>query len=66
MPRQTKPPVTSGPRTAGHACRALLDYLGYLSAVLWIRIRIGSVFRNFVDPDPYSRYGLGSTHLNVG
>ena len=32
--------------------------------VLWIRIRIGSVFRSFVDPD--SQYGSGSTHVNTG
>ena len=31
--------------------------------VLWIRIRIGSVFRSFVDPDPYSEYG--STHVKI-
>ena len=29
-------------------------------AVLWIRIRIGSVFRSFLDPDSYSEYGFGS------
>ena len=28
------------------------------TAVLWIRIRIGSAFRNFVDP--------GSAHVNIG
>ena len=28
----------------------------YLHSVLWIRIRIGSVFRSFVDPDPYSEH----------
>jgi hypothetical protein len=27
---------------------------------LWIRIRIGSVFRDFVDPDPYWESGSGS------
>ena len=25
--------------------------------MLWIRIQIGSVFRNFVDPYQYSEYG---------
>ena len=30
----------------------------------WIRIRIGSVFRSFLDPDP--EYGSGSTHANIG
>ena len=37
-------------------------------AVLWIRIRIGSVFRSFVDPDSYEDYesGSGSTHVNSG
>ena len=35
-----------------------------LAAVLWIRIRIGSEFRSFVDPDSYS--GSGSTHVNIG
>ena len=34
-----------------------------LKAVLWIRLRIGSVFRSFVDPEPYSEYGSGSTHV---
>ena len=27
-------------------------------------ILIGSVFRSFVDPDPYSEYGSGSTRVN--
>jgi hypothetical protein len=27
---------------------------------LWIRIRIGSGFRDFVDPDPYWESGSGS------
>ena len=31
-----------------------------LVSVLWIRIRIGSVFRSFGDPDPYSEYLSGS------
>ena len=35
-------------------------------SVLWIRIRIGSVFRSFLDPDPYSKYVSGSTHANTG
>ena len=34
--------------------------------VLWIRILIGSAFRSFLDPDPYSEYGSGSTHANMG
>ena len=38
----------------------------FLKTVLWIRIRIGSVFRSFVDPDTYSQYGFGSTHVNIG
>ena len=33
--------------------------------LLLIRIRIGSVFRSFVDPDPYSQYGSGSTYVNT-
>ena len=33
--------------------------------VLWIPIRIGSVFRSFLDPDPYSEDGCGSTHVNI-
>ena len=41
-------------------------YLQYLVAVLWIRIRIGSVFRSFLDPDTYSHYGFGSSHVNIG
>ena len=36
------------------------------NSVLWIRIRIGSIFRSFLDPDPYSEYGSGSTHVNIG
>ena len=32
--------------------------------VLLIRIRIGSVFRSFLDQ--YSEYGSGSTHANIG
>ena len=35
-------------------------FLCRLSA-LWIRIQIGSVFSSFVDPDPHSEYGSGST-----
>ena len=35
----------------------------HLQPVLWIRIRVGSVSRSFVDPDPYSEYGTGSTTL---
>ena len=31
--------------------------------VLYIRIRIGTVFRRFLDP--YSEYGSGSTHVNI-
>ena len=26
----------------------------------------GSIFRSFLDPDPYSEYGSGSTHANLG
>ena len=26
---------------------------------------IGSVYRNFVDLDPYSQYVSGSTHVNI-
>ena len=35
--------------------------------VLWIWIRIGSVFRSFVDPDSYLEYRFGSrsTHINT-
>ena len=33
-------------------------------AVLWIRVRIGSVFRSLMDP--YSEYESGSTHVNSG
>ena len=35
-------------------------------AELWIRIQIGSVFSNLLDPDPYSEYGSGSTPVKVG
>ena len=38
--------------------------LSRLKAVLWIRICLGSIFRSF--PDPYSEYGSGSTHANIG
>jgi hypothetical protein len=34
--------------------------MGKLNAGLWLRIRIGSGFRNFVDPDPYWESGSGS------
>ena len=34
------------------------------SAVLWIRIQIGSIFRNFVNL--YSEYGSGSTQVKIG
>ena len=33
--------------------------------VLRIRIYIGSVFSNFVDPDTYSENGSGSTQLKM-
>ena len=44
-------------------CHANLMY----KVVLWIRIQIGSLFRNFVDPDPYSEYrsGSGSTQEKI-
>ena len=39
-------------------------------SMLWtriqIRIRIGSVFRSFVDPDLNAEYGSGSTHMKIG
>ena len=38
----------------------------FLEEKLWIRIRIGSVFRSFLDPEPYSEYRSGSTHINIG
>ena len=34
-------------------------------AEMWIRIRIGSVFRSFVDPYSYPQYGSGCTHENI-
>ena len=34
-------------------------------SVLWIRIRIGSIFRSLLDPNPYSEYGSGSGSTNV-
>ena len=37
----------------------------YLKAVLWIQIRIRSVFRRLVDPDPYSQYKYGSVSTHV-
>ena len=38
-------------RTAGMT----VEYCGHHRVpVMWIRIKLGSVFRNFVDPDPYS------------
>ena len=33
--------------------------------LLRIRIQIGLVLRTFVDPDPYSEYGSGSTQVNL-
>ena len=38
----------------------------YIEEKLWIRICIGSVFRSFLDPEPYSEYRSGSTHVNIG
>ena len=38
----------------------------WFEAVLWIRIRNGSVFRSFLDPDPYSENGSKSTQVNIG
>ena len=36
----------------------------------WIRIQelcgSGSVFKSFVDPDPYLEYGSGSPHVRIG
>ena len=37
-----------------------------LLAVLWIRIQIGSIFRTFVDPDPYRYSEYGSRRENIG
>ena len=36
--------------------------------VLWVLIRIciGSVFRSFLNMDPYLEYWSGSTHANIG
>ena len=44
--------------------RTDLMTIGQFYSVLWIRIRIGSVFRTFLDPDPYSKYASGTTHVN--
>ena len=41
-----------------------LSFLNWFYPVLWIRIRIGHVFRSFLDT--YSEYGSGSTHANIG
>ena len=30
--------------------------IAFFLTVLWIRIRIGFIFRCFVNPDPYSEY----------
>ena len=40
-----------------HSMNGLFVFNGTVCrAVLWIRIRIVSVFRSFSDPDPYSEY----------
>ena len=42
-----------------HVARSVYFLHSLFLAVLWIWIRIGSVFRSFVDPDLYSQYGSG-------
>ena len=53
----------------------LEDNFQQKSIVQWTQIRefdrnqccgSGSVFRSFLDPDPYSEYVYGSTRANVG
>ena len=34
--------------------------------MLWIRIQIGYVLSDFMDPNPYSEYGSQSTQLKIG
>ena len=42
----------------------ILEGEGLVEAIrIWIQI--GSVFRNFVDPDPYSEHGSGSKSTQV-
>ena len=36
------------------------------SSVAWIRIRIASVFRNFVVRNSYSEYEFGSIKVKIG
>ena len=54
----------------GHqASKCQVQHTGPLRPVLWIRrIHIGSVFRSLVPVhlDPYSEYGFGSIHVNMG
>ena len=45
------------PKKTGSAT-AHINYNYTWQPVLWIQILIRSVFRNFVDPDPYSEYGI--------
>ena len=35
------------------------------SPVLWIRLQIGSIFSNLVDPDPYSEHGSRSGYTQT-
>ena len=44
----------------------LLRVFALCTLVLWIRIRIRSVFRSVVDPDPYSEYGYENKLVNIG
>ena len=50
----------------GHLVSTQTCNTRYVIPMLWIRIQIGSVFRTFVDPDPYSEYGFGSRQVNIG
>ena len=55
------PPAGGGLRGGAQSCPEVALLLRLPGAVLWIRIRTESVFRSFVDPDPYSRFGSWST-----
>ena len=44
---------------------ALISCFHICSPVLWIRLQIGSIFSNLVDPDPYSEHGSRSGYTQT-
>ena len=66
-PSQFPPPAQRSPVIRRNILQLEKPWI-YLhpESVLWIRIQIGSVLRNFVDQNPYSEYGSGSTQVKIG